>query len=121
MRIDPRDTRNTASYWQQGMANGHLFTHCLVSICQPCCQSDAVFLVSRGSIRIWYIFRLTFRSLSDVSYSDECRTKKVLLVCEKNISAISWNSGILQYQQIIHIVDDISEQLQMLHQTILIW
>ena len=23
-----------------------------------------------------YIFRLTFRSLSDVSYSDECRTKK---------------------------------------------
>ena len=23
-----------------------------------------------------YIFRLTFRSLTDVSYSDECRTKK---------------------------------------------
>ena len=25
-----------------------------------------------------YIFRVTFRSLSDVSYSDECRTKKAL-------------------------------------------
>ena len=30
MRIDPCDTRDTASYWPQGFANGHLFTHCLV-------------------------------------------------------------------------------------------
>ena len=30
MRIDPRDKRNTASYWSQGLANGHLFTHCVV-------------------------------------------------------------------------------------------
>ena len=41
----------------------------------------AVFLMSLGSIRIWYIFRLTFRSLSVVSYSDECRTEKLLSVC----------------------------------------
>ena len=67
-------------------------------------QSDAEFLVSRGSIRISYIFRLTFRSLSDVSYSDECRTKTVLSVFEKNVSAFSCNSEILQYQQIILIV-----------------
>ena len=30
MQIDPHDTRNTASDWPQGLANGHLFTHCLV-------------------------------------------------------------------------------------------
>ena len=40
---------------------------------------------------IWYIFRLAFRLLSDVSYSDECRTKTVLSVCEKNVSAFSCN------------------------------
>ena len=32
-----------------------------------------------------------------------CRTKKVLSVCEKNISAFSCNSEILQHQQIIHL------------------
>ena len=57
MRIDSRDTMNTASDWP----------------------------------------------LSDVSYSDECRTKIVLSVCEKNVSAFSCNSEVLQYQQIIHI------------------
>ena len=30
MWIDPRDKRNTASNWPQGLANGHLFTYCLV-------------------------------------------------------------------------------------------
>ena len=35
-----------------------------------------------------YIFRLTFRSLSDVLYSDECRTKK-LSVCQNNVAASS--------------------------------
>ena len=30
MRMDQRDKRNTASDWPQGLANGHLFTHCLV-------------------------------------------------------------------------------------------
>ena len=30
MWIDSRDTRNTASDWPQSLANGHLFTHCLV-------------------------------------------------------------------------------------------
>ena len=30
MRIDPRDKRNTVPDWPQGLANGHLFTHCLV-------------------------------------------------------------------------------------------
>ena len=30
MWVDPRDMRNTASYWPQGLANGNLFTHCLV-------------------------------------------------------------------------------------------
>ena len=35
---------------------------------------------------------LAFRLLSDVSYSDECRTKTVLSVCEKNVSAFSCNS-----------------------------
>ena len=39
---------------------------------------------------------------TDISYSNECRTKKVLSVCEKNASAFSCNSEILQYQQIIH-------------------
>ena len=53
-------------------------------------QSDAVFLVSRESIRIWYIFRFNFRLLSDVSYSDEC-----LSVCEKNASDFSCNSEII--------------------------
>ena len=44
---------------------------------QPYGQLDALFIISRESIRIWlYIFRFIFRSLSDVSYSDECRTKK---------------------------------------------
>ena len=33
------------------------------------------------------------RSLSDVSYSDECRTKTVLSVCEKNASAFSCSNG----------------------------
>ena len=32
------------------------------------------------------------------------RTKTVLSVCEKNISAFSCNSEVLQYQQIIHLV-----------------
>ena len=73
-------------------------------LAKPCGQSDAVFLVSRESIRIWYIFRLAFRLLFDVSYSDECRTKTVLSVCEKNVSAFSCNSEVLQYQQIIHLL-----------------
>ena len=60
-------------------------------LAKPYGQSDTVFLVSRESICIWYIFRLAFRSLSDVSYSDECRTKKVLSLCEKNVSAFSCN------------------------------
>ena len=30
MRIDSRDKRNTASDCPQGLANGHLFTHCSV-------------------------------------------------------------------------------------------
>ena len=64
-------------------------------LAKPYSQSDTVFLVSRESIRIWYIFRLTFQSLSDVSYSDEYRTKKVLSVCEKNVSAFSRESEIL--------------------------
>ena len=32
MRIDLRDTRNTASDWPEGLANGRLFTHCLVTV-----------------------------------------------------------------------------------------
>ena len=66
MRIDPRDMRDTASYWPQGLANGHLFTHCLVEESKG---ENELFLFT------WYIFRLTFRSLSDVSYAAECRTK----------------------------------------------
>ena len=35
-------------------------------------------------IRIWlYRLRITFRSLSDVSYSDECRTKKAFQYVKK--------------------------------------
>ena len=30
-----------------------------------------------------YIFRLTFRPLSDVSYSDECRTKKAFTYAKR--------------------------------------
>ena len=69
-------------------------------LAKPCGQSDAVFLLSRESIRIWYIFRLTFRLLSDVSYSDECRTKTVLSVCEKNVSAFSCNSEIKKFRNV---------------------
>ena len=72
-------------------------------LAKPYGQSDAVFLVSHGSIHNWYIFRFIFRSLSDISYSDECRTKKVLSVCEKNVSAFSCNIELLQCQQIIHV------------------
>ena len=36
----------------------------------PCGQSDVVFLLSYGSIRIWNIFRLNFRSSCDVLHSD---------------------------------------------------
>ena len=30
MRIDPHEKKNTTSDWPQGLANGHLFTHCSV-------------------------------------------------------------------------------------------
>ena len=50
-----------------------------------------------------YALLLTFISYSDVSHSDECRTRKVLSVCDKNVSAFSCNSEILQHQQIIHL------------------
>ena len=51
-----------------------------------------------------YIYhRYTSDNNADVSYSDECRTKTVLSVCEKNVSAFSCNSEVLQYQQIIHL------------------
>ena len=33
--------------------------------------------------------RITFRSLSDVSYSDECRTKKKLFSMSRNVAALS--------------------------------
>ena len=38
-------------------------------------QTDYIYILSRVTAS-GYIFWLTFRSLSDVLYSDECRTKK---------------------------------------------
>ena len=46
---------------------------------------DALFIASRAPAS-GFIFRFTFRSLSDVSYSDECRSKKgfsVLKECSR--------------------------------------
>ena len=57
---------------------------------------------TRQSMKCQITTDTPFGRISDVSYSDECRTKKVLSVCEKNVSAFSCNSEILQYQQIIH-------------------
>ena len=48
---------------------------------------DALFIISRVPSS-GYIFRFTFRLLSDVSYSDECRTKKAFSMpqeCSINI------------------------------------
>ena len=43
-------------------------------------QIDALFIISLAAAS-GYILRFTFRSLSDVSYSDECRTKMSFPVC----------------------------------------
>ena len=42
-----------------------------------------------------YIFRFTFRFLSDVSYSNECQTKRNFSTCLKNIPAFSSYSEVL--------------------------
>ena len=60
--------------------------------------------------------RDTRNTASDVSYSDECRTKTVLSVCEKNVSAFSCYSEVLQYQQIIHLFNcNLIENLKSAH------
>ena len=60
-------------------------------------MADSQLILALLSTASGYIFRSTFRSLSDVLYSDECRTKKAFSVFQKNVAAISCCSKVLYY------------------------
>ena len=62
MRIDSRDTRNTASDWPQGLANGHLFTHRLVEES----KGDELFLFTKNrflSLNVNRLFSIEYKGL----------------------------------------------------------
>ena len=65
--------------------------HCLLEEFKG--QVDALFIIS-GLSASGYIFQFTFRSLSDVSYSDVCQTKE-LSECVRNVAALSYCSEVL--------------------------
>ena len=58
------------------------------------CERTHSFIVSLVSAS-GYIFRFTFRSLSDVSYSDECQAKKSFSVRLKHGATFSCGTEVL--------------------------